>query len=228
MRPERRRELVRHLEWTYRVSARRGCAVRRFNRSPHRYRAIRNDQTLLIERIRELAAARVRYGYFRIYILLRREGWKINHKRVYRLYRQEGLSMRLRQPRRHVMAAHRAARPAAGAINENWTMDFVSDALFDGRRIRALTVMDDYSRESLAIEIGQSITDEQVVMLMNRLSAGVERPSAFGSITDPSSCQEHSTSGRTSTRLRSTSADRGNQPTMRSSNLSTDDCGMNA
>jgi putative transposase len=82
---------------------------------------------------------------------------------VYRLYRQEGLSMRLRRPRRHVMAAHRAARLAAGTINENWSMDFVSDALFDGRRIRPLTVVDDYSRESLAIEVGQSITGEQVV-----------------------------------------------------------------
>jgi putative transposase len=171
VRPERRRELVRQLEWTYRVSERRGCAVLRFNRSSHRYRAIRNDQAMLRGRIRELAAARVRYGYFRIYILLRREGWKINHKRVYRLYRAEGLSMRHKRPRRHVMAAHRAARPAAGAINENWSMDFVSDALFDGRRIRALTVVDDYSRESLAIEVGQSITGEQVVTVMNRLSA---------------------------------------------------------
>jgi putative transposase len=122
-------------------------------------------------RIREIAAARVRYGYFRIYIVLRREGLKINHKRVYRLYREEGLSMRHKRPRRHVMAAHRAARPAAGAINENWSMDFVSDALFDGRRIRALTVVDDYNRESLAIEVGQSITGEQVVTVMNRLSA---------------------------------------------------------
>jgi len=91
----------------------------RFDRSSHRYRAIRNDQAVLRGRIRELAAARARYGYFRIYILLRREGWKINHKRVYRLYRLEGLSMRLKRPRRHVMAAHRQNRPAAGAINEN-------------------------------------------------------------------------------------------------------------
>ena len=89
----------------------------RFNRSSHRYRAIRNDQAMLRGRIRELAAARVRYGYFRIYILLRREGWKINHKRVYRLYRAEGLSMRHKRPRRHVMAAHRAARAWA---SEKW------------------------------------------------------------------------------------------------------------
>ena len=78
---------------------------------------------MLRGRIRELAAARVRYGYFSIYILLRREGWKINHKRVYRVYRLEGLSMRLKRPRRHVMAAQRQKRPAAGAINENWSMD---------------------------------------------------------------------------------------------------------
>jgi len=81
---------------------------------------------MLRGRIRELAAARVRYGYFCIYILLRREGWRINHKRVHRLYRLEGLSMRLKRPRRHVMAAYRQNRPAAGAINENWSMDFVS------------------------------------------------------------------------------------------------------
>ena len=86
MRPERRRELVCYLETTYQVSERRGCAALRFNRALHRYRTIRNDQAMLRRRIRELAAARVRYGYYRIYILLRREGWKINHKRVYRLY----------------------------------------------------------------------------------------------------------------------------------------------
>ena len=86
-RPEHRRELARHLEWTYRVSERRGCALLRFNRSTYRYRAIRNDQAVLRGRIRSLAAARVRYGYFRIYIPPRREGWKINRKRVYGFYR---------------------------------------------------------------------------------------------------------------------------------------------
>ena len=85
----------------------------------------------------------MRYSYFRIYILLRREGWRINHKRVYRLYRAAGLSMRHKRPRRHVTAARRQTRPAAGALNESWSMDFVSDALFDGRRIRALTVVDE-------------------------------------------------------------------------------------
>jgi putative transposase len=112
----------------------------------------------------------VRYGYFRIYILLRREGWRINHKRVYRLYRAEGMSMRHKRPLRHGMAAHRQSRRATGALNESWSMDFLSDALFDGRRLRALTVVDDYSRESLAIEVGQGISGEQVVAVMNRLA----------------------------------------------------------
>ena len=153
------------------MSERRGCVALRFDRSSHRYQSIRGDQAVLRKRIRDLAAARVRYGYFRIYILLRREGWRINHKRVYRLYCEEGLSMRLRRPRRHVMAAHRQSRAAAGAINECWSMDFVSDALFDGRRIRALTVVDNFTRESLAIEVGQGITGEQVVAVMNRITA---------------------------------------------------------
>ena len=84
--------------------------------------------------------------------------------------------MRLKRPRRHVIAAHRRARPASGALNDRWSMDFVSDALFDGRRIRALTVVDDYSRESLAIEVGQSITGEQVVAVMNRIVAARGAP----------------------------------------------------
>ena len=100
----------------------------RFNRSVHRYRAIRHDQAILRRHIREIAAARVRYGYFRIFIMLRREGLKINHKRVYRLYREEGLSMRLRKPRRHVSAARRVERRQASVANECWSMDFVSDA----------------------------------------------------------------------------------------------------
>ncbi len=84
----------------------------------------------------------MRYGYFRIYIMLRREGWLVNHKRVYHLYRQDGLSLRLKKPRRNVSAAGRVRQPEAAAPNEMWSMDFVSDALFDGRRLRARDCQD--------------------------------------------------------------------------------------
>ena len=104
-------------------------------------------------RIRDLAATRTRYGYFRIYVLLRREGWLVNHKRVYRLYRNDGLSLRLRRPRRNVSAANRERQPGASSPNEMWSMDFVSDALFDGRRLGALTVVDAFTREALAIDV---------------------------------------------------------------------------
>ena len=122
-------------------------------------------------RIRDLAATRPRYGYFRIYILLRREGWFVNHKRVYRLYREDGLSLRLEKPRRNVSAANRDRQPAAAAANEMWSMDFVSDALFDGRRLRALTVVDAFTREELAIDVDQGVKGEQVVEVMARISA---------------------------------------------------------
>jgi putative transposase len=108
-----------------------------FDRRSVRYRSVRADQTPLIPRIPGIAQTRMRYGYFRIYILLRREGWVVNYKRVYRLCREDGLSLPLKRPRRHVSAARRERQPAALAPNEMWSMDFVSDALFDARRLRA-------------------------------------------------------------------------------------------
>ncbi len=128
-------------------------------------------------RIRDLAATRTRYGYFRIYILLRRKGWVVNHKRVYRLYRNNGLSLRLKKSRRNVSAANRERQPAALAANEMWSMDFVSDALFDGQRLRVLTIVDLFTREALAIDVDQGIKGEQVIEAMARISSirGVPR-----------------------------------------------------
>ncbi len=102
--------------------------------------------------------------------MLRREGWPINHKRVYRLYRNDGLSLRLKRPRRHVSAVNRERSGAASAPNALWSMDFVSDALFDGRRLRALTVVDAYTREALVIEVDSGIKGEQVVEAMSRIT----------------------------------------------------------
>lgn len=151
------------------MSERRGCAALRFDRTTHRYRPRRPDQAPLRQRIREIAETRVRYGYRRIHVLLRQEGWEANVKRVHRLYRLEGLNLRAKRPRRHVTAARRIDRLPAKRANEVWAMDFVSDALFNGRRFRALTVIDAYTRECLAIHIDQGIKGEQVVDVMDRL-----------------------------------------------------------
>jgi len=152
------------------VSERRGCAAMQFDRSTHRYQPIRDEQVPLRQRMKEIASVRVRYGYRRIHVLLRREGWAVNHKRIQRLYREEGLNLRARRPRRHVMAARRIERQGPTAANEVWSMDFVSDALFDGRRFRALTVVDAYTRECLAIGVEQAMKADAVVATVERLT----------------------------------------------------------
>lgn len=120
--PGRRREIVAHVQAAHGISERRSCLALGIDWSSVRYVSHRPDQTPLVRRIRDLAAVRTRYGYYRIYILLRREGWLVNHKRVYRLYREDGLSLRLRRPRRSVSAANRERQPAAAAAKELWSM----------------------------------------------------------------------------------------------------------
>jgi putative transposase len=158
----------------YGASQSQACAVLRISRSVYHYRSRRADQAPLVMRIKEIAAARVRYGYQRIHVVLRREGWMINRKRVYRLYRQEGLSLFERRPRRHRSAMQRQVKPAAQAINECWSMDFVSDQLYDGRKLRALTLIDAYTRECLAIWVDQGIRGDAVVEVLGTVSA--QRP----------------------------------------------------
>jgi putative transposase len=132
---------------------------------------MRNPQTALRLRMREIAQARVRYGYRKIWVLLKREGWKVGKKLVYRLYREEGLALR-HKPRRHRrVATHQRERFQPTAANQVWGMDFVADQLADGRRFRALTVMDGFTRESLAIEVGQRLRGEDVVSTLNQIQS---------------------------------------------------------
>ena len=151
------------------MSEKRACSVIQIHRNSYRYKAIRDEQAPLRMRIKEIAAVRVRYGYKRIHVLLRREGWKINHKRVHRLYCEEGLNLRSKHKRKRPGAALRLPRQQATGMNETWSMDFVSDSLFNGSRFRVLTVVDNFSRECLAVEVGQSIRGDQVVSVLNRL-----------------------------------------------------------
>jgi putative transposase len=121
------------------------------------------------QRVRELAQSRVRFGYRRILMLLRREGWDVGKDRLYRVYREECLGLRRKRPWRHVSAVHREVRTPARHRNDVWSMDFVSDELTDGRRFRALTVVDVFTRECLDIEIGQSLKAGDVVCVLERL-----------------------------------------------------------
>ena len=136
-------------------------------RSTFSYQPVDKSQDrLLSARITEIAHVRVRYGFWRIYILLRREGWVVNHKRVYRLYKQLGLNLRSKRPRRNRTGAHRLDRIEPQTPHQSWSMDFVADQLFDGRRFRALTVVDNYSHTCLAIHAGQSIKGADVTEIM--------------------------------------------------------------
>lgn len=120
-------------------------------------------------RLKELAAVRVRYGYRRLHVLLRREGWPVNAKRIYRLYSEEGLTIRAKTPRRKRAWRYRSGRPAITKPNEVWALDFMSDALFDGRAFRILTIVDCHTRETLAIVPRASFRALHVVEVLARL-----------------------------------------------------------
>ena len=115
----------------FRVSIRRACKAIPAPRSTYHYRSRKPEQAVLRKRIRELCATRIRYGYRRIHVLLRREGWMINHKRTRRLYRLEGLQMRYKPPRRRVKAKLRDDRCPATGPNQIWAMDWMYDELFE-------------------------------------------------------------------------------------------------
>jgi putative transposase len=133
-----------------------------------RYQSTRDRQDALRQRLRELAAVRVRFGYRRLTVLLKREGWPVNAKRIYRLYDDEGLTVRTK-PRKRLASRPRVPMPAATRPNERWSMDFVSARTADGRWFRTLTVLDLYTRESLALVADRSLTGVKVAVALTRV-----------------------------------------------------------
>ncbi len=117
--------------------------------------------------LRDLAAVRVKYGYRRLHVLLRREGWQVNHKRIYRMYQLEGLSLRLKKTKKRVSRL-RVVQPQAQHQNERWSLDFMSDTLGNGRRIRVLTIVDHFSRVSPAVEVDSSLPGKRVIEVLER------------------------------------------------------------
>ena len=139
------------------------------HRSVSRYRRVGSETPELRKRPRTLAAERRRFGYRRLWVLLRREGFGVNHKRVYRLYREEGLSVR-RRKRKRMAGIARVPTMEPERPNQRWSMGFVSDALASGRRIRVLTVIDDFTWESLAMEVDTSLPGLRVTRVLDRLA----------------------------------------------------------
>jgi putative transposase len=150
-------------------SERRACKLTRQHRSTQRKPSTRNPQVALRQRMREIVATRIRFGYRRVHIMLKREGWRVGKNLVYRVYREEGLVLRSKRPRRNKMVVHREARRRPSRLNEAWSLDFVHDQLADGSKFRLLTVIDVFSREALAIEVGSRLRGEDVVAVLNRL-----------------------------------------------------------
>lgn len=175
--PEQRRTAVTHAMVTAELSERQACRYTSFARSSQRYQAHRPSRTELRGRLHTLATLRPRWGYRRLYRLLRREGNLANKKLVQRVYREEGLAVRRRKRKR--VAVPRTPLPSPRGPNERWSMDFVSDALGDGRRFRALTIVDDFTRESPAIEVDTSLAGERVVRVLERLAATRGLPQAI-------------------------------------------------
>jgi putative transposase len=143
-----------------------------------RYASTRDRQDALRQRLRELAAVRVRFGYRRLTVLLKREGWPVNAKRIYRLYGDEGLTVRTK-PRKRLASRPRVPMPAATRPNERWSMDFVSARLADGRWFRTLTVLDLYTRESLALVADRSLTGVKVATALNHVLRRRSAPQAI-------------------------------------------------
>ena len=183
--PQAEREAVRVVREKVRLSERHACGLIGMHRGSWRYRPRERDDAALRTRLRELAGERPRFGYRRLHILLGREKtesgeprWLVNHKRVYRLYREEGLAMR-RRKRKRFRAEARVPLALPKTANEVWTMDYTHDELASGRKFRTLNLMDGYTREALAIEVDTSLPGLRVVRVLERLRERRGTPAAI-------------------------------------------------
>src|SRR5580658_8314506 len=161
VRPAARREAVAYLRQAFAMSERRACRVIGGDRTSVRYRGVRPDDGVLRERLKALAQERRRFGYRRLHVLLRREGHAVNRKRVQRLYREERLTVRRRGGRKRAIGTRRPMVMPLAA-NQRWSLDFVCDQLTDARRFRILAVVDDCTRECLALVADTSISGRRV------------------------------------------------------------------
>jgi len=173
--PAARREAAAYLQSVHEMSERRACRVIGIDRTSVRYQATRADDGDLRERIKTLASERRRFGYRRLHILLRREGHAVNRKRVQRIYREERLTVRRRGGRKRAMGTRRPIETPLAA-NQRWSLDFVSDQMTDGRRFRILTVIDNCTRECLALVADTSLSGARVARELDEIIRRRGRP----------------------------------------------------
>ena len=173
--PAAKRKAVAHLVRAHGVSERRACSLVGADRMMIRYRSRRPDDADLRKRLRDLAGARRRFGYRRLHVLLRQEGWAVNRKKTQRLYREEGLSVRRRRGRKRATGT-RAPILTVAAPNARWSVDFVHDQLVSGRRLRILNVVDDVTKECLAAVVDTSISGKRVARELSALVAMRGKP----------------------------------------------------
>ena len=157
------------------LSERRACRLVSLDRSTFQYHRRTGADAVLRERLKAVAGERRRFGYRRLGILLQREGFVVNHKKLFRLYREEGLAVRQRRGRKRALGT-RKPRIVPSRPGERWSLDFVSDSLAEGRKFRALCIVDDFSRESLAIVADFSLPGARVVRELDRLVSTRGRP----------------------------------------------------
>ncbi len=172
--PTRRREAVQRVRREVKASERRACKVLGQSRSTQRYRPREpNRDQPLVKRMLAIVRQHPRYGYRRVWALLRDEGWSVNRKRVYRLWRREGLKVpRKQRKKRHLgTSANGIVRRRAEHINHVWCYDFVKDQTTDGRPLKFLPIVDEYTRECLAIDVARSITATDVIESLRDLFA---------------------------------------------------------
>jgi len=173
--PQGRREAVAYVRSAHDVSERRACRALGVERALVRYRFMRPPDTALRERLKELAAERRRFGYRRLAIFLRRDGFACNLKKIHRIYKEEKLMVKRRRGRKKATGT-RAPLPRPDGMNQVWSLDFISDALGDGRRFRLLAIMDQCSRECLALIADTSLPGRRVVRELDTLIARRGRP----------------------------------------------------
>jgi putative transposase len=176
--PVARREAAAHLRSAHRMSERRASRVIGADRSTIRYASIRPDDGALRERLKALAQERRRFGYRRLHVLLKREGQLVNRKRVQRLYREEKLTVRRRGGRKRALGERRPIETPMVA-NQRWSLDFVSDQMTDARRFRILAVVDDCTRECLALVPDTSIPGRRVARELDAIIAGRGKPASI-------------------------------------------------